>query len=211
MTRDADSIQRYARALADPSRFRIFTYVSESTEQVSVAELTELLGFNHNAIRQHLSQLVDAGLVAEEREVRDRPGRPRLLYSASKDALSPFAAMPHPKERLASLLLEMVNTGDSAYVVGKRAGEELSGEGSEPFSIAMLMDVFSTDGFQPTRDGSEIVLNHCPLAAIVVEGQSVVCELHRGIIDGAVAATLELHRKDPYEAGCVVVLPSGLS
>ena len=43
-------------------------------------ELTGYAGLNHNAIRQHLAILKDAGLVTEEAERRDRPGRPRRLY-----------------------------------------------------------------------------------------------------------------------------------
>ena len=69
-------VQQRARALGDPSRFRLFEYITNSTDEVPVAKLTELLGFNHNAIRQHLNVLVEAGLVIETDEKRTTRGRP---------------------------------------------------------------------------------------------------------------------------------------
>ncbi|MGH3204164.1 MAG: helix-turn-helix domain-containing protein, partial [Streptosporangiaceae bacterium] len=69
-----------AKALGDPTRHRLFRYIADAQAPVTVAELTGYVGLNHNAIRQHLAVLKDAGLVTEEAERRDRPGRPRLLY-----------------------------------------------------------------------------------------------------------------------------------
>ncbi|HUD16199.1 MAG TPA: helix-turn-helix domain-containing protein, partial [Acidimicrobiales bacterium] len=73
-------IQREARALGDPTRHRLFRYIVDAPGPVGVSELTDYVRLNHNAVRQHLAVLKDAGLVTEEVENRDRPGRPRLLY-----------------------------------------------------------------------------------------------------------------------------------
>ena len=51
------SLQLQARALGDPTRHSIFRYVVDSATLVDVAELTEHMGLNHNAIRQHLAKL----------------------------------------------------------------------------------------------------------------------------------------------------------
>jgi len=58
------SLQEQAR-LGDPTRHRIFRYVADAGRPVGVAELTARFELNHNAIRQHLAKLVDAGLVTE--------------------------------------------------------------------------------------------------------------------------------------------------
>ena len=84
-------MQQQAKALADPSRFALFAHIAKSGGPVVVTELTELLGFNHSAIRKHLAVLVDAGLVAESDELRQRPGRPRKQYTVRDDALSAFS------------------------------------------------------------------------------------------------------------------------
>jgi predicted ArsR family transcriptional regulator len=72
-------LQRQARALGDPTRYRIFRYVAEATEPVSVAEITAHVDLHHNGVRQHLAKLCDAGLLLEE-TVRGGPGRPSLRY-----------------------------------------------------------------------------------------------------------------------------------
>src|ERR1039457_7328618 len=73
------SVQRQARALGDPTRHAIFCSVYESPEPLDVATLTEEFGLNHNAIRQHLAKLCEAGLLRETMGASGGPGRPRLL------------------------------------------------------------------------------------------------------------------------------------
>src|SRR5436305_2032857 len=75
-----------ARALGDPTRFRIFRLVAEAVAPVRVASLTEQIGINHSAVRQHLAKLCDAGLLVEEFAVGAGPGRPPLVYRLSPDA-----------------------------------------------------------------------------------------------------------------------------
>ncbi|TAN24836.1 MAG: ArsR family transcriptional regulator, partial [Actinomycetota bacterium] len=54
-----------AKALGDPTRYRIFRYIDDAKRPVYVNELTDLLNVNHNAVRQHLAVLKDAHLVDE--------------------------------------------------------------------------------------------------------------------------------------------------
>ncbi|HXR23090.1 MAG TPA: winged helix-turn-helix domain-containing protein, partial [Acidimicrobiales bacterium] len=104
-----DDVQVQAKALGDPTRFRIFRYVFESARPVGVAELTSYTQLNHNAVRQHLDALSVAGLVTESLEERTRPGRPRLLYEATPDSAG-FWGTPGPYEQLATFLAEALRT-----------------------------------------------------------------------------------------------------
>lgn len=70
-------LQIQAKALGDPTRHGIFRYIADAAEPADVAELTEHLGLNHNAIRQHLAQLVAAELVVESVAPAGGRGRPR--------------------------------------------------------------------------------------------------------------------------------------
>ena len=72
--------------LGGPTRCRLFRYIVDASGPVGVGELTDYVGLNHNATRQHLAVLKDAGLVTEEVENRDRPGRPRLMYRQHPEA-----------------------------------------------------------------------------------------------------------------------------
>jgi len=202
MASSDDSMQQHARALSDPSRFRIFTHIADSGGGVPVADLTELLGFNHNAIRQHLAVLVEAGLVLEEREVRDRPGRPRLLYSVREDALRSFGDSSASYQRL----LDVAMSGESPYDVGLRAASEQRANVGDVEAVVGLMRQLSMEGFEPTESGKKIILSNCPFADVASNGQSVVCELHRGLIDGHLGTSAELLVRDPHKAGCQIVL-----
>ena len=100
-------IQREARALGDPTRYRLFCYIVDASGPVGVGELTDYVRLNHNAIRQHLAVLKDAELVVEEVEDRDRPGRPRLLYHLHPEAAGRWGT-PGAYAWLASLLSDAI-------------------------------------------------------------------------------------------------------
>lgn len=115
------TIQDQARALGDPTRFRLFTYVAEAGRPVTIAELTDQVQQKHNAVRAHLSKLVDAGLLIEQPEQRQRAGRPRLLYSLAPGALGVWDT-DGPYRELTLLLFEVLRTGEDPETVGRRVG-----------------------------------------------------------------------------------------
>src|ERR1700744_5157165 len=59
------SITKMLRALAEPNRLRILLLLKE--EELSVAELQEILVMGQSTISTHLSQLKRAGLVEDRR------------------------------------------------------------------------------------------------------------------------------------------------
>lgn len=231
-----DEMQRQAKALGEPSRFRLFRHIVESEEPVVVAELTELLGFHHNAIRQHLAVLVEAGLVAETSERRTTPGRPRKCYAARLDALNSFGPFAGSYQRLADLLLDLATGSDEPYQVGRRAeADHGTGTAAEPgpgrhadpdnhaFAdnhelpdsdvdpVPQLLDQLTVGGFQPSRAEDTIILGHCPFADVAARSPGVICELHRGLLDGHLdrcgsELQADLRPRDPHQAGCEVIL-----
>ncbi|HKY16761.1 MAG TPA: helix-turn-helix domain-containing protein [Microthrixaceae bacterium] len=204
-------LQVQAKALGDPTRHRIFRYLADASEPLGVAEITEHLGLNHNAIRQHLAQLVEAGLVVESVAAPGARGRPRLNYTLHPNADSKWGVQG-PYERLALWLAEMVRTGDSPFEVGRRAG--LGGRSSETVAVDPARAVFdrmALDGFEPTTrrrgDAIEITLTTCPFESTALADPGTVCELHRGIAAGVAESVGgivvdELIRKDPRRANC---------
>jgi predicted ArsR family transcriptional regulator len=196
-----------ARAVAVPLRRRILDLILAADNPVTVAELTDQLDCNHNAVRQHLARLREAGLVAEMHEERVRPGRPRLLYTAT--------VRPDPYARLARLLLAARRTGLSPRAAGRRAGRAVAA--SAGFEGVDALNALEGDaarqGFSPRRVGRgprvELVLDTCPLADVAAEDPATVCALHRGLAEGLLAAvggaTVETFvANDPYRAGCRV-------
>jgi ubiquinone/menaquinone biosynthesis C-methylase UbiE/DNA-binding MarR family transcriptional regulator len=74
------SILKNLRLLADPSRLRILLLVER--EELSVAELQEILGMGQSRISTHLAQLKQAGLVEDRRNGKS------ILYRLKPSALS---------------------------------------------------------------------------------------------------------------------------
>lgn len=212
-----DDLQPRARALGDPTRFRIFRYLLEADRPVGVAELTNYTQLNHNAVRQHLAVLRSANLVDETTEERDRPGRPRLVYRVSREAAGSFG-VPGPYEYLATLLTEVVRTGDSPEAVGHRAGlaraAELEGVRAGD-SLAAIEDELARAGFRPARraqsDSVELVLGNCPFERAAVTSPTAICSLHRGLARGLAEGlggivVDDLVAKNPQRAGCRVLV-----
>lgn len=202
--------------MGDPTRYRIFTYLREATEPVLIADLVDLLGFNHNAIRQHLAKLLAAELIVETTENRTKRGRPRRLYQARQDALDAFAGEIGSYEWLSARLLEILETGMTPYDVGRKCGvDEVDGsprqstEQADP--LGALIVSLQRGGFAPgeATDGAEIELSRCPFADAAADAPHVVCELHRGLVDGyleRVAGSSTLTIADPHKGGCVVAV-----
>jgi DNA-binding transcriptional ArsR family regulator len=90
------TLQQEAKALGDPTRHAIFEAIAEAAAPVGVAQLNERFPLNHNAIRQHLAKLVDAGLILETKAPSSGRGRPRLLYAAAPSVAGRWGTRPAP-------------------------------------------------------------------------------------------------------------------
>lgn len=210
-----DSLQREAKALGDPTRNRLFRYIADAPDPVGVAELTDHVQLNHNAVRQHLAVLKDAGLVVEEVEDRARPGRPRLLYQLHPEASGRWGtAGPYPW--LATLLASAVRRNQdprqAGHEEGHRRAAELSGTGD---AMDLLEREMEHRGFRPTKAEKgrrvEFVLGRCPFAEVAESEPGTVCQLHLGLAEGLTEGLggLEVERlvaKDPNRAGCRLVV-----
>ena len=203
------SLQRQARALGDPTRHGIFEYLARGQEPVDVPELTEHFGLNHNAIRQHLAKLVEAGLVEETKAARTAPGRPRLVYQVRPGAESRWGAVG-PYERLSRFLAEIIRTGSTAREVGHEAGRQVEVSRSFTGAVADVADAMDRQGFVPRIEsrtsGIDIVLTECPFVTTALADRDTVCSLHLGFAEGLAEGTEvnveRLVARDPRKAQC---------
>lgn len=212
---DVVTLQEQAKALGDPTRFAIFRHVAEAPVPVGVAELTERLGLNHNAIRQHLAKLLAAGLVVEEQVPSGGRGRPRLTYRVDPTVESRWG-VTGPYERLSVLLAELTRSGRSAVDVGRAASIRSEAADTDADPVARVVDAMARQGFAPevTDRGSqvEVVLTECPFAAAAEIDPDTVCGLHLGLAQGIADATdgrvtvEDLVRHDPRTARCRLML-----
>src|SRR4051812_21400263 len=89
------SILKTLRAAADPTRLRILLLLK--AEELSVAELQEILTLGQSTISTHLSQLKQARLV------EDRRAGKNILYRLAGGDPGQAAAGPGSEEQLISL------------------------------------------------------------------------------------------------------------
>lgn len=211
--RSADALQKQAKALGDPTRVKIFHFIREAEQPVDIAVLTAHVELNHNAVRQHLTKLVDAELVQQSSAHRGGRGRPHLLYEMHPAAVSQWLDQ-NPYERLSVLLAEVSQTGDDPAEVGRRAGRSRPRPeaGSNEHAVRDLAQLMAQLGFLPQTStivgGSEIVLRHCPFTSAVLRDAATVCTLHRGLAEGFLEGTgtevTDLVVRDPRIARCLL-------
>lgn len=218
--RPDDDTQRQARALGDPTRHALFRRIADAAEPSDVAGLTAAVGLHHNAVRQHLAKLVEAGLVQETTDAPHGRGRPRLLYRVAPGLDGRWGA-PDAYMGLAILLADAVRTGASARDTGRRAGAAaaaLAAPGTT--GVAVIEAEAARLGFDPTTRrkgrGFEVVLGHCPYHEVAATDPGVVCALHLGLAEGIADAMGDvtvprLVVADPHRAGCRIVVEPATS
>ncbi len=207
-----DATLREAKALGDPTRYRMFRYIDEAKRPVYVDELTELLHVNHNAVRQHLAVLKDAQLVVDQLEIRSKPGRPRLLYSINPKVPGTWNT-EGPYQTVAILMAEILKSRRSARDVGREAGKRRlqRSKGPKPSALKALRDSLEIEGFSPRQSrsdkGWEFVLERCPYVEVASVDPGTVCQLHLGLLEGMMQELdprikLHLTVHEPRRAGC---------
>ena len=206
------SVQRQAKALGDPTRHAIFRAVADAAGPIDVATLTARFELNHNAIRQHLAKLCDAGLVIEEVGPSTGRGRPRLQYRPALVTSGDWG-IPSPYEHLSVMLVEALRSGRSPREVGAEAGRQWAATLPDTEDPVDSLEIIAADrGFEPRRverRGSvDLVLGHCPFQVTAATAPDIVCQLHLGLAEGIAEATggtvevTELVARDPRRAGC---------
>jgi predicted ArsR family transcriptional regulator len=205
------TLQIQARALGDPTRHDIFQFLIDAASPVTVAELTEHFGLNHNAIRQHLTKLVSAGLAVESTAPPTGRGRPHLLYGVDPASESRWGGVG-PYERLAVMLAEVVRSGDGPIEVGRRFGaRQRVGDEAHADPLTAILEQMARQGFEPSvrheGDRVDLTFRSCPFISAVVADPASVCDLHLGLAQGAAEAiggivVEELVSHDPGHSPC---------
>jgi predicted ArsR family transcriptional regulator len=188
---------RAHQVLADVSRVAVLETLRRAGRPLAVPEIAAEVGLHPNTVRAHLARLVEHGYASGGPEERERPGRPRLLYSAT--------AAPRDDERrnyrlLAEALLAYLAGRDedrgAAAVAAGRAYGELAIRRGRPLAEAdvasatrQMVELLAEAGFAPHADaeGSRIELRRCPFRELAEADPDVVCGVHLGIMQGALA------------------------
>lgn len=206
--------------LAQPTRARIYRYLTDHRVAASTEEIAHALDLHPNGVRRHLERLAESGLI-ERRRRRGGRGRPGDLWAISA-ATSPGGIQPSAYASLATWLARAIQADSEGTADVERIGHEIGRElaPEEPGETTEVFgDLLTALGFQPKFEGRSdggftCTLMNCPYRESARSYADVVCTLHRGITTGLLSkvdpeAELELFQPhDPEEAGCVISVGS---
>ena len=168
------------------SRAHVLDLLRAAGSPVGVRDIAGQAGLHPNTARFHLDALVDAGLAARAPKERTTPGRPSMAYRA-------VAGGETMGRRRYRLLAEML----TSLIAGMlpKPGE----------AVERLTATMAEIGFAPeaVTDGTQyqLRLRQCPFREVAENHQDVVCQLHLGLMQGALAqmrAPVTADRLQPF-------------
>jgi predicted ArsR family transcriptional regulator len=205
------------------SRARVLDLLRAAGSPAGVRDIADQAGLHPNTARFHLDALVDAGLAARAPTQRTTPGRPSMAYRAVAGG-EPMGRRRYRllAEMLTSLIAGMLpKPGEAAGEAGREWGRYLT-EPPPPYqrldageAVEKLTATLAEIGFapEPVTDGTQyqLRLRQCPFREVAENHQDVVCQLHLGLMQGALAqmrAPVTADRLQPFaEPGlCIAYL-----
>jgi predicted ArsR family transcriptional regulator len=182
------------RALADERRAAIVDELRAEVDGLDAGELARRVGLHPNTVRWHLGILGDAGIVASQPAARTTPGRPRIVYSLTRDG----AGRARDEHRLLATIFAGALAGaeegaERAEEAGRAWGRYLIARApmtrtADEEAVEEVTGLLEQQGFEPSAERREIHMHRCPFYDLAEAHPEVVCPVHKGLISGALTA-----------------------
>lgn len=190
---------------ADPDQApaeRVLAVLAEKSRPVTTADLVAEVGFHANTVRAHLQELVEAGLVTVRAVAPSGRGRPAHEYTITDEGRAvprvndpAFAEYRGLTTAFASYLMARTqDPADEARQIGRAWGTQLARERPEHSESPqeLVLPLLARLGFTPvppdTSPADEgIALRTCPLLELAEQMPEVICQVHQGLVEGALA------------------------
>ena len=182
------------KALGDNTRYAIYLELARSTTPRATAEVAEALGLHPNTVRPHLERMRDVGLLQVAVDGRGGVGRPQHRYLLAPDA--PSLGLEPPTYPLLAGLLANVAAACSppaaeVAAVGRHHGRHAAAAraGAGPAdAVSTVVAEMGDMGFDPVAEqagtSTTVAFTNCPYRELAEAFPELVCELHRGMIEG---------------------------
>lgn len=182
------------KALGDETRYAMYEELTRSAAPLSATDLAQRLDLHPNTVRLHVERLREVGLVEVEAIHRGTVGRPQHRYSLAPGA--PGLGFDPPAHALlagllAALAEQVGASGDDAGATGRAWGGEAARRTRSRDCLAALVAELDRLGFEPATEeiserSSSIAFLHCPFRELAEAYPELVCNLHRGLVEGIV-------------------------
>ena len=214
-------------SLADPVRRRLYEYVAAQPDCVGREEAASGAGVPLHSARFHLDKLVDEGLLeVEHRRLSGRSGpgagRPAKLYRRTSAEIA-VSVPERSYDLVGSVLAAAVERSlegaplervlsEEARSRGRAIGCAYDGPGDELDRASGALDA---EGFEPTRDGSEVSLRNCPFDKLARSHTALVCGVNLdfvgGVLDGLGCESAAARLEPASDRCCVRVAQTSCS
>jgi predicted ArsR family transcriptional regulator len=181
------------KALGDKTRYAIYVELATDGTPRTTQEISDGLGLHPNTIRPHLERMREVGLVHVATDSRGAVGRPQHRYSLAADA--PALGLEPPSWQVLARMLadvaafmapDLSDVAAMGWGQGRSAADRHRGRPC----VDAVVDALAELGFDPaaTDDGSatRIAFTACPFRDLAEAYPELVCNLHRGFIEGFV-------------------------
>jgi predicted ArsR family transcriptional regulator len=191
----------------------ILDMVRASATPLTVVAIADELGVHPNTVRFHLDALVDGERIERVVGEISGPGRPPIVYRPSQTM---DRNGPSNYRLLATMLTSHLATtvpdpAATAIELGRTWGPGLIEQGprrsatSKTEALTRVVGVLADMGFEPEPvlgpRAKEIRLRHCPFLDLVDDHADVICSVHLGLMQGALATlntTVTVERLTPF-------------
>lgn len=194
-------------------RDEVFNVLRSSAAPMSTLDLASQLNLHPNTVRFHLQALTDSGRVELVEPSRTSPGRPPLMYRAHR-GMDPAGPRNYLllADTLATRLSADNQSTNKAIEAGQAWGHRLTAATPEAQAARgddqvtdQLIGMLDNLGFSPrlltSAGDAQIGLKHCPFLDLVPQHADVICPVHLGLMQGAMAAMksgITVERLEPF-------------
>lgn len=216
--------------LRNPLRRSLYNYVRSRGHEVGRDEAARAVGAGREVVASHLDKLAEIGLLEVSfRRLGERrgpgAGRPAKMYRASGRGVE-LSVPPRRYRLLAELFAGAIEDSDGdvedalqrkarelGRSLGRRAGQAVGAAASREEVLAALMSVLSEHGYEPVREGQQVVLGNCPFRALIDAHAELVCHVNlvlvASLIEGLQGDGMPAAAVAPDGRCCVVVRLGG--
>ncbi len=182
------------KALGDNTRYAIYLELVRAPAPLATADIADTLGLHPNTVRPHLERMRDVGLLDVHTASTGGVGRPQHRYAVGSGAprlgLEP-PLFPTLARMLLRLAAEVGADGADACECGREQGRvDARAHADQDDGAVALFTELDRLGFDPqvVVEGESVTVcfSHCPFQDLAEANPSLVCGLHRGMVEGFV-------------------------